>query len=419
MDVQFFQIFASSLEAKADYIKDKLAHSPASLPRAEHWAAAIDALNEEPVVEQRSNWPALTPEQDAYVRDRIACGTAMADRFLPRADGEVVESDAFSYLTQSWGHAPAGTPVLRRATNQAVVYCFFDEFVVAAGDAQPLRLVRGGDAEPEPGQVSIAAIEPLGFGFEEIALELAKALLEKLASLAIEGVMGSSVPAYFGEVYAELRKIVAQELDAHMIRELTDKFTAAQEWNNGHYLTLKRAVPPTPVSELERQMNDEQVAFYTHLSLLKDPAVDQVALGEFMIGSSMQLAFLQELLNVTGASHWKEELNIRIDICANSVEATWKKVTQARAAKIKVQSDGDCTPVNGATKCNYYYTSYDYVAGTWGSKFYYNASDTPSENKAKARAENEAAARRLAAIDQLRTALGKPEETVAKWRSLK
>ena len=419
MDVQFFQIFADSLDAKADYIKHKLAHSPASLPRAEHWAAATDSLNETPQVEQTANWPALSADQEAEVQRRIKCGAKMANRFLPLADGEVIEEDAFSYLTAAWGHAQQGTPVLRRTTNQAVIYCFYDDFEVVPGEAEPLRPIAGADDAPAvPDAAESAQGEAVGFAVEEIALDIAKALLEKLASFAIEQVMGSSVPDYFGEVYAEMRKIVSQELDAHMIKEITDEFVAAQDWNNRHYLPLKEAVPPTPPDQLVSEMNTEQVKFYSYLAKLEDATVAEVCLGEFMIGASIHLAFIQELFNVNGASHWKVELSKNAVARADHAEKTWKAISDIRAGKIKVQADADCTPVNGATKCNYYYTSYDYFAGTWGGKFFYQASDSSSENKAKARAESDAAARRTAAIADLRNKLGKPEETIAKWRAL-
>jgi hypothetical protein len=418
MDVQFFQIFADSFDAKVDYINQKLAHSPQCLPRAAHWATATEVLNEAPLVAEAADWPKLSSVQKSDLKRRIKCATKMADRFLPLAEAETIEEDSFSYLTSPWGHAAQGVPVLRRTTNQAVIYCFFDEFEVAPDQKDPLRpLPVVEDAVGSEG-VQTAPIEPVGFGIEEIALDIAKALLEELASFAIEKVMGSSVPDYFGEVYDEIRKIVAQELDAHMIREISDEFVAAQIWNNNHYLPFKRSVPPPDPRDLADEMNFNQATFYHYLSKLMDPQVAKLALGEFLIGASMQLAFLQELFAVTGAPHWQVELSLDAALWADKAQDAWKAISDSRSGMIKVQADGDCVPVNGASKCSYYYTSYDYFAETWGSKFFYQASDGDSEKKAKARAEAEAGTRRLAAIDGLRTKLGKPEATIATWRAL-
>ncbi|MFZ2172666.1 MAG: hypothetical protein WAW17_01260, partial [Rhodococcus sp. (in: high G+C Gram-positive bacteria)] len=415
-----------SPEARAAYITRMYRGSPACSAAAEHWAEAVDMLADPPALADRSEWPVLSPVQEAALRDRITCGTGMADRVLALDDGEVVDEDHISYLTEPWGQIPAGTPVLRRTTSLAVLFCFFDDVTIAPENPDIVRPVvsvvssagttAGGAEDAEIAAEGHLAVLPLGFGIEEIALEIAKALLEKLASFAIESVMGTSVPDYFGEVYREIRSIVSEEIDAHMIRELTDEFAGAQDWNNRHYLPLKEG--GASADELVKEMSAKETEFYFALAKLKDAKVAQVALGEFLIGASMHLAFIQELVNVSGAPNWKIELSKNAVADADHAEATWRAVVQARSDRIKVQPDGDCVPVNGYSKCTYYWTSYDDVTDTWGRKFVYTAMDKDQEKAAKTKAEKDAEHRRAAAVEDLRVKLGKPEETIAAWRNL-
>lgn len=416
MHVQFFRIDAESLQAKADYIAIKLAHSPSCLPQVEHWAQSIDALDLTPQLAEVANWPRLSAAQRKEVQRRIACGASMADRFLPLVEGEVIEEDLFSYLTDDWEHAPKGTPVLRRTTSQALIYCFFEEMEVTPGKAKPLRPVPTEDADWA--DRALDHEETPEVDAEETALKIASALCEERAAFAVEQVMGGAVPDYFGQAYGEIRGIVAEEMNAHLVREITDEFSGAQLWNNNHYLPLAQAVPPPPKQVLADEMNFTVRAFYGYLAKLMDAQVAQICLGEFMIGASMHLSFIQEVCKVTGAPNWKQELSLDAAQWATHAELTWEAVRDARAAKIEVQADGECVPVDGATKCAYYYTTYDCLAQTWGGKFYYRASDDDSGRAAKARAEAEAASRRLAAVENLRATLGKPEETIAKWRGL-
>jgi hypothetical protein len=412
MDVQFLQIFTDSLDAKIDYINQKLAHSPQCLPHAERWASATDDFNETPHIAESVNW--AESDKDHQAKRRIKCATRMVDRFLPLAEAEVIEEDSFSYLTDEWGHAPQGTPVLRRITNQAVVYCFFDEFHPAADAADTAReseeATSAADAPPPPA--------PVGFGVEEFALEISQGLLDQLGAAAIERAMGSAEPDYFGVVYAELCAIVARELDAHLICEVSDELIGAQSWNNSYYLPFKGFTPAPDPRDLADELNLSQDTVEEYLAKLMDARVAKLSLGEFLIGASMQLAFIQELWNVTGADRWRVALSDAAQRYADHAENAWRAVGEARSAKIDVQLDGYCVPVDGATKCSYYYTTYDYFAEAAGSNFFYRVADKEGEQNAQMCAAAEAQDRRQAAIDELRFKLGKPEQTIAAWRAL-
>ena len=253
-------------------------------------------------------------------------------------------------------------------------------------------------------------------GIEGIALDIAKALLEKLAAFAIEQIMGTSVPDYFGEVYNQIRTIVAEELDVHMIRELKDEFVGKQDWNNRHYLPLKES-GATP-AELSAEMAHMQEVFYSYLAKLKDENVAHVALGEFLIGASMHLAFLQELVNLGMGTSWAVELKKNAAADADHVDAAWATVSAARSAQIAARADKECWPVNGFTKCALYWASYDAHDNVEGPRHWYTASDQPSSDAAKAAAQADRDRRAGEVVAALSAKLGSPTQTAAAWRKL-
>lgn len=412
MIVNFLRVAADSTDERAAYIARAMRTSPACADAAPHWASGLDDVVP-PLLVDPGQWPPLSAAQQAVVADRIACARRRVDAVLQLDDDETVENDVVSYLAEEWGVLPAGTPVVRRTTSRGVVDCLFDDVAITPDGPDVVRAVRS----PVP---LVAGDDGVGghvlLGIEGIALDLAKALLEKLASYAIETIMGSSVPDYFGEVYREIRTIVAEELDVHMIRELTDEFVGKQEWNNRHYLPLKES--GASAATLNDEMAAKQDVFYSYLAKLKDAKVAHVALGEFLIGASMHLAFLQELVTLGVRPSWAVELAKNAIADAAHVEATWPTVATDRAALITAEADKECVPVNGYTKCSFFWSTYDKETATWGSRHWYPVGDKDREKAAKTAAEADRDRWRADAVVALSTRLGEPMQTAATWRRL-
>ncbi len=413
MIVNFLRVPAGSTDERAAYLSRAMSTSPACADAAPRWAATLADDVVPPELVDPADWPTLSPAQQAVLDDRIACARRTVDTVLPLDDGETVEDDVVSYLAADWGVLPAGTPVVRRTTSRAVVDCLFDDVAITPEGPDVVRAVRS----PVP---LTAGDDGVGGhvvrGIEGIALDLAEALLEKLGSYAIETIMGSNVPDYFGEVYQEIRTIVAEELDVHMIRELTDEFVGKQEWNNRHYLPLKES--GASAATLDAQMADKADEFYGYLAKLKDAKVAHVALGEFLIGASMHLAFLQELVSLGVVPSWGVELSKNAIADAEHVEKTWPTVAADRAALITAEADKSCVPVNGYSKCSFFWSTYDNATTSWGRKHWYVVGDKDSEKAAKTAAEADRDAWRVDAVAALSTRLGEPLQTAAAWRGL-
>lgn len=413
MIVNFLHVSADSTDERAAYITGAMSASPSCADAAPRWAAALEANPTPPSLVDPEQWPPLSPEQQAVVDDRIACARRLVDLTLELGDGEVVESDLVSYLASDWGVLPAGTPVVRRTTSRAVIDCLFDDAVVTPDGPDVVRVVRSPVQVDAVGEASDGA---LGNPIAGIALSIVKSLLEKLGSWAIEQVMGSTVPGYFGEVYQEIRSIVAEQLDVHMIRELTDEFTAKQEWNNAHYLPRKQSgVAP---ATLNGEMGRKQEEFYSHLAKLKDPAVAHVALGELLIGASMHLAFLQELMNLGVEASWALELKKNAAMDAEHVEKIWPEVAARRKELVAVRATSECWPVNGYSQCAYYWSTYDSATSAWGPRHRYYPGNKEGEKAAKSAAAADRDRIAAEVVTTLSTKLGSPAETAAAWRAL-
>lgn len=428
MIIQFLRIAGDSLESRTAYIRRKLGGFRSCSDAAERWAGAAAREMDFPLLAERSEWPVLSDQQEAGLAEHFRCGSAIADRTLKLDEDEVVENDLFSYLAQSWGKISVGTPVLRRTTNRAVVLFFFSDLTIDSeqpgillSTMKPETTVEtvSGDADGE-GMVSIEELpdEKLQI-FIDIALSIAKGLATKLASVAIEKVMGSSVPDYFGEVYQQMSTIVREELDKATIRQISDEFIGAQDWNNFHYLIQKRN--GAPYSELELAMSTRQQTFYEKLAKLKNPQVAAAALSEFAIGASMHLAFLQELVEVSGGKRsYKEELAANAQAHANHAAITFNaKLVPARAQLIQTKNDKTCEPVNGYVKYRFYWTSHDEATNTDGQWYFYTVGDKDQEKTAKEHAESDVKSRREAEELNLSKNLGHIQETIAAWHELR
>ena len=201
-----------------------------------------------------------------------------------------------------------------------------------------------------------------------------------------------------------------------MIRELTDEFVGKQEWNNRHYLPLKES--GASAATLNDEMAAKQDVFYSYLAKLKDAKVAHVALGEFLIGASMHLAFLQELVTLGVRPSWAVELAKNAIADAAHVEATWPTVATDRAALITAEADKECVPVNGYTKCSFFWSTYDKETAAWGSRHWYPVGDKDREKAAKTAAEADRDRWRADAVVALSTRLGEPMQTAATWRRL-
>lgn len=420
MIIMYEDIKIASEQEKKEYLMRKFINSSDCMKTSLETFENYSLEKELPPVEEAKKLPILSTAQEKLLEKRKACALNLVSRYFILDENEKVEEDFFSFLLSDWKGIKKGTPVLRRKTNISTVYFFFEHNTVDLScnkvESLPENPILSSHENIfnnemfSPGDIKLK--NPLA----SIALSVAGAIAGKFATMAIDKIMGTSIPSYFDEVYEQVSSIVSQELDKHMIKEITDEFTAKQNWIVNHYIPLKnRTVDPPTLKRLEKELNDAQTEFYCYLAKLMNEKVSLSCLKEFLIGANIHLALLQELILVTDQSNYKEEFVLNITKYIQHAEDTWNKISNTRRNKIITYKEKYCETLDvGVVKCTFYWVASDEVSGL-SRRYKYEK----EENKARASAESTANIMRANAINNLSELIGQPAEVVNCWKKAK
>lgn len=246
---------------------------------------------------QEAEYPPTTPEQRAQIEVFKRKARMALSQEFPLAKDEVVQDEFYSPLKAPFLDLPPNTAALRRKTNQAVLYYFFDHVEVVEAD-----LVLKQTRSPSTNGVEVRrttvllAEDPWSAGnlAKGLAGGLVNGVLGTIGALIFNSIFPPGVPSYFGEVYKEITRIFRQELATDEVNKINGRVNGVKQWVQNTYTPRKQQ---TGVSrrELSNMLTPMVDLLYTEaIGILMVEAYKKCGMSIFPMTASMHLALMQE-----------------------------------------------------------------------------------------------------------------------------
>ncbi len=276
-------------------------------------ASLAHVLTSEPlVIEKPENFPKLSPAQIKLIAKRDICAQYNTHRLFPMEAGEKLKKQTTSYLLEEFNDIPAMTPVVLRETDMATIV-----FLFADARVQGKKILN----VPNLSQILFTSAplpEPLAIPtiVTDVGLSIAKSLLGKGADAALAKLFPPQLPSYFNQVYAEIRKIVHEELDQKTLDDTSFKLQGIVNWLTHEYLdrkdSFKKRHPDGLTKEEKTDLHGmlsryDQLFWVEVVSILSGNRYRKAGLPFFVDAANLHLLCLTELANVDPAFDSPEE----------------------------------------------------------------------------------------------------------------
>ncbi len=377
-----------------------------------------------------------TAEIDA--RQRCALRNLISDS--PLLKGEVVEEDFFSFLSEPFEEVPAGTAVLRRTTNMAVLYYIFPDYRVTPEidliySDLPMELVQGIQRTNAPEIDELQRFEVLAanlkIDFREIAKTLGTGLLSfvggQIAALIFDLIFPPSVPSYFDEVYKEVARIVKQELHQHDIDLIEAKINAVLDWERRIYApkSPRNVTDQHERENLFREVEDQINSLNEAMSVLTSLWWRESGMSVFAVAGGVYLGLCQEAalmdykVSNPKLSSYATTIKLTATDYANSLEATFQAVLKKRVDNVFLKQETVNIQIGRKSYMTNAYRWVDPIAGTKGKL---HALRKEGKKKLvgdpKKEGEDDMNNYKAQLPEMLAKALGEPLDLAGKWRKL-
>lgn len=378
----------------------------------------------------------LTEEQEVEVRVRRRCALQGLREEAPLIDGEVIVDDQFSVLAEDWDELPAGTAMLRRRTNRAVIYYVFPDWrfdsdggLVWTDPPQALldpKLLEAPAPREMPKMAGLAAL-----GVMDLVLPIAKALGGAIAGKAgtfiLEAIFPPTPPSYFDEVYKQVARVVGVELKQHDIDLISTRLNALLDWQRRVY-NPKNPRAITDRREREKlfdQIEAEIRKLDDAIAILRHPKWSRPGFTVFSLAGGVYLALCQEAAlmdyhdtNPSKSSYYKTIQLTAADF-ANSLESTLAEILALRRDGVRLEHGNHNIRLSGK---NYMFRTYHFYDPANGKKGPVRKS-TKKDSKTIVgdpfgAATKDMANYRAKLSSVLEQELGSPTQVIAHWRAL-
>lgn len=321
--------------------------------------------------------PRLHGPQRELLDRFVRCVVGRIEERYPLLPGERVEHDAPTLLASELHGFAAGTAVIRRTTNMAVLaYVIGNVAVDGRGHVKrvtrpALAAHRPPDATPgpwspagHPGPLWLGGPAPslgsmVGSAASWVGGQLASGLVSAVGGAIMNGLLEQifppGVPSYFDEVYKQMARIVGQEIDAASVASIDSAINGVRQHLANEYRPARDAADLN--READRQLLFELLQKYDSaflagpggmIAALQTERHRLAGFGAFMLGAGVQLALFQEMANVVPqrprqGEGWLAPLETSYgkprtgtvattaQAMAAHLDATWPLVEQARA----------------------------------------------------------------------------------------
>ena len=234
------------------------------------------------------------------------------------------------------------------------------------------------------------------------------------------------LPSYFDQVYAEMKKIVKQEVTADRIATIDGKVNGTQQFVRDTYAPLKKDTKKTAKEKFDAITPYVNGLYQDVVATLRDERYAQPGFSVFLVGASVHLSLIQEQAYTDpdhqddpSQSPFAQAVSNNAKDYADFAATTWPKIVAARRAAITLTRPDHWDRREEATPGfpPIYYTCWrweDAVSGETGPN-HVGVKEAPDERDA---AQAEIPPRQDAVVATLTTNLGVPDTIIANWRKL-
>ena len=417
------------------YVAEKLLAAGTSDDEIAAIGASASTLGEPPKLVDPATI-SLTQAQEIEVRTRRRCALQGLREDAPLIEDEVILDDQFSVLAAAWDELPAGTAVLRRETNRAVIYYVFpdwrldpDQGLVWTEPPTALldpKLLEAPTTEAMPKLAGLAAMSVMDLVLP-IAKALGGAIAGKAGTFVLEAVFPPTPPSYFDEVYKQVARVVGVELRQHDIDLISTRLNALLDWQRRVY-NPKNPRSITDTREREKlfdQVEAEIRKLDDAVAILRHPKWNKPGFTVFSLAGSVYLALCQEAALMDyhntdpSKSSYYKTIQLTAADFANSLESTLAEILRLRREGVHLSHGNQNIRLAGK---NYMFRTYHFV-DPGNNKKGPVRTRTKKDNKtivgdplgAATKDMDEYRARLPALMEQ---ELGDPTLVIAQWRGL-
>ncbi|MBN9297531.1 MAG: hypothetical protein J0I41_10995 [Filimonas sp.] len=280
--------FYASIDLPANYVSDILqaANNEIHIPLGE----PIDVS-------------AIQGENGEELRKRKVCMLAEVSRFFPLIDGEYVETNEVSYLTEDWEDFPAYSITLKQTTNFSISFYIYPTI---QADTANQQLIESSSEISEDAMLFTAANIDLNFG--DVARQLSgglAGLLPKPMNTIATQLITLLWPApdkaaeQWRQMYDTLQIIVRNGLAENNVTQARQKLYGFILFLNNSYIPL-RDDPRVTKKERFDALNPYDKVFFLEIvnvfmfTEAAELGLAMAALANFMTGACLHLGLNQE-----------------------------------------------------------------------------------------------------------------------------
>jgi hypothetical protein len=258
----------------------------------------------------RASHPVVSEAVKRQHNAHMTCALRSIERETPLLDGETLERDDFTFLTEPFNDFPKRTVVLQRMTNYGeLLYLFPGVTVDPAGRLlfQEPPTPRSTTARP------MLSVRAEGITIASVTTYIAKGIADGMLSAVGGAIAGAvldelfppGVPNYFDEVYEEMKRIVGAELQQETIEQINGAINNIKRDLTTEYRPAKQDKDLNCLEDRQFLFTLLQKYETTFLSgpggmlgILMAENHKKAGFGVFLLGAALHLALFQEMANI-------------------------------------------------------------------------------------------------------------------------
>jgi hypothetical protein len=374
-----------------------------------------------PVIAKKEDFFEITDYQRKMIEVAQRCALQELVRNAPLLEGEIVESDFFSYLLEPFEEHEAYTAILVRTTNMAEVIFFFDLVRIENGNV--IHLVPPPPVAENVPKMSLKAAGGFDTSFIFNLLKaggtsFASAIGSKLGVIVLNIVMEQ----VFGKeddtehLLNEIKKLLKAEIVGTEVAKLEGTVSGALRFLSGEYKNKRAQTDVSTVAGRDRLMATllgPTQTFYELIGILENDKFAEEGLKTYLFAAAVHLLITQEMALIDPDNMNPNESGYLLTLRDNAahykghVARTFRSAMDRRN-NMELKSEKIHTPTSKGYSTTTRWWWKDHVTGETKSGFVgtKNPSRTAEEN-----AHNSFEDHRRTVLNTRKMELGNPEET--------
>lgn len=299
----------------------------------------------------------LSPDLQEKVRKNIQCGLRTLKKDYPLLAGEELEKTDYSYLLSSGFGMDKNTPLLKRVTNFATVFFFFEEYRWENTSLLATPLPPTGN-ETDKGVVN---------EFPSVLKKLLTALVSELpggkyGAILLDGLLSQNEP-YFDQLSRYIIQQVSIQLQEAEISKIQGKLEGVTNYIKNEYLLAKKS-EYIGKKELILLLQQQLSKLEDVKGILQKDYYRLPGFSVYMVAVSIHICILRELASVDKTNEEYKRIIMKLATSGKEIaNETYRMCEEARMRQIEASQWEHCAEGYHTVVCNYYFKWKDNLTG--------------------------------------------------------